>query len=427
MKRSNLVFLGVAGFVAAVLAPIACSPVAQRLPDPCADDPNACGTSGGGGGFGPASSSSGDGGTNFVTSSSSASGAGGGIIMCDNDPNIDNDGDGTTENQGDCNDCDPNVGPGAVEVLTDPNDPQAPIADEDCDGTADNVAPFCDDNLMLDDITAESGVRAVDICQFVNPGEAKWGVREALYVRANGAPAPPNLQAGLLANFGPNVAPQGGSHLLVLSTGRARLPGQPDACNMVTCSGSGMGVPPMGFPQDPINCPVSMTISDDVGLQVRLRAPTNATGYKFSFKFYTFEYPENICGMYNDQFITLVNPAPLGAINGNISFDSQKHPVSVNIAFFDVCDYNAAFPQYLCANGPSEMNGTGFNTWNSAGGTAWLESQAPVQGGQDVTIRWTIWDTGDSGVDSTVIVDNFQWIAKGGTVVVGTNPIPDPH
>ena len=33
----------------------------------------------------------------------------------------------------------------------------------------------------------------------------------------------------------------------------------------------------------------------------------------------------------NDQFIALVDPAPKGAINGNISFDSLSNPVSVNV------------------------------------------------------------------------------------------------
>jgi hypothetical protein len=33
---------------------------------------------------------------------------------------------------------------------------------------------------------------------------------------------------------------------------------------------------------------------------------------------------------------------------------------------------------------------------------------------------------GDGLLDSTALVDNFQWIANGGTVVVGTVPVPTP-
>jgi hypothetical protein len=146
----------------------------------------------------------------------------------------------------------------------------------------------------------------------------------------------------------------------------------------------------------------------------------NATGYKFDFKFYSFEYPEYVCTSYNDEFIALVAPAPMGSLNGNISFDVQGAPVSVDNALFQVCPG--------CPLGDAELMGTGFEVppagWNDAGGTAWLETQAPINGGQDFTIRFAIWDTGDTAYDSTVLVDNFQWIASGGTVIIGTNPVP---
>jgi hypothetical protein len=60
-----------------------------------------------------------------------------------------------------------------------------------------------------------------------------------------------------------------------------------------------------------------------------MKSPTNATGYSFLFKIYSSEYPEWVCTSYNDQFIALVEPPPQGVINGNISFDSNHNPVSV--------------------------------------------------------------------------------------------------
>ncbi len=47
-------------------------------------------------------------------------------------------------------------------------------------------------------------------------------------------------------------------------------------------------------------------------------------------------------------------------------------------------------------------------------------TSAPITGGEDVTIRFAIWDTGDHNLDSSVLVDAFEWIANGGTVKVGT-------
>lgn len=423
MNRSSLISIGVAGVVSIVAAQMACSPVGQRGGPNCDvfDDPE-CEQSSGNGGSGSGngnSSSSGDGGSIFIPPAGAGGSTGSGMQSCSNtDPNVDDDGDGYTENQADCNDCDPNVGPGAIEVLTDPNDQMAVPSDEDCNGKVDDIATFCDQNLVLEDKDPNNGARAVDLCHFVADGGPKWGVINARYVRANSAPTNPANQVGLLSNFGPNVMVRGGSRMLALATGTARLPGQPNACGQPSCPGSGFGNAPAGFPQDPPNCPVEKSIFDDVGLEVQLRAPTNAIGYKFNFKFYSFEYPEYVCMTYNDQFISLVNPPPMGSINGNISFDSQKNPVGVNIAFFDVCDG--------CPLGPNEMQGTGFNQWNNAGATGWLLSQAPIKGGQEFIIRWAIFDTGDGLFDSTTIVDNFQWIANGGSVTVGTVTDPPP-
>lgn len=48
--------------------------------------------------------------------------------------------------------------------------------------------------------------------------------------------------------------------------------------------------------------------------------------------------------------------------------------------------------------------------------------EAPVTPGSTVTIRFVMWDAGNALYDSTVLIDNFQWIATGGTVGVGTTP-----
>ena len=55
--------------------------------------------------------------------------------------------------------------------------------------------------------------------------------------------------------------------------------------------------------------------NDDIGLDLTIRAPTNATGYKFNFKFHSFEFGEYVCTSFNDQFIALVNPPPMGSQN----------------------------------------------------------------------------------------------------------------
>jgi hypothetical protein len=318
-----------------------------------------------------------------------------------------------------------------------------PPADEDCNGQVDDVAPPCDDGLDVADPDAKNAARAIDLCH--DAGQGSWGVIDAAYVRADGSPySAGSPQHGLLADFGPNVKVQHGARMLGLSSGYARLPGQPGACDSLSCYSSAAGTPPPGFPAQVPNCAGGSSVHDDVGLEVRLRAPKNATGYTFNFKFYSFEFAEWVCSEFNDQFIALVTPAPMGAKNGNIVFDQQNNPVSVNIAFFDVCDPNSngdfaaectgncpPKPASYCPAGPGELAGTGFdNAFGSneedAGATVWLETNAPITGGEEFTVRFAIWDTGDDNLDSSVLVDAFRWTASGGTVQVGTEPIPDP-
>jgi len=330
----------------------------------------------------------------------------------------DRDKDGFTPAQGDCNDCDPSVNPGAIEV---PTAQGGHPADENCDGQTDEALPGCDGGLALESGAALQGARAADVCFQRDVAGKRYGLIDARYVRADGSMFSPGPQVGILPGFGDNVTPRNGERLLALSTGRARLPGHIDACLAITCEASGLGKAPAGFPQDVPNCAGSKEINDDIALQIDLRAPTNATGYSFAFSFYTHEYPEFVCSSYNDQFIALVGPPPAGSMNGNICFDGNSNPVSVNIAFFEVCEG--------CQDGTAPLIGTGFDTLGNgigdAGATGWLETKAPVKGGELLSIRFAIWDTGDNALDSTVLIDDFKWLATTGTSVeVGTKPVP---
>ena len=241
--------------------------------------------------------------------------------------------------------------------------------------------------------------------------------------------------------------------MLVLSTGTARTAGQAGACNGISCQINATATPPTGFPQDDPACPPTTAIADDIALELQIRVPSNATGYSFSFKFYSFEFPDWVCDThgYNDQFIALVTPPPMGSYipmgstGGNISFDSNNHPVSVNLGYFDACDPSTPqrfatnckagggtcppLPSPYCPLGLADLQGTGFDTWHGAtgpaGGTRWLQTQAPAAAGSTITIRFAIWDAGNGKYDSTVLIDNFQW-ASTGAVTVGTKPVPVP-
>jgi hypothetical protein len=371
--------------------------------------------SGGSGAIG----SGGSGGSIQIEAGPGSDAPGGTTGSCASGPDEDKDTDGWSKNQGDCNDCDDQVNPGAIDVLN-TADGGSVWGDEDCDGTPGNSGQTtCDNGLQLESLDPMDAAKAIELCKTTGPTDKTYGLIEAKWVRADGAAYTPSYNVGIQPAFGPNVNVQAGSSMLAVSSGHSRIPGQPNSCDALSCYTSGVGTPPAGFPQDSPSCQQSPNINDDVALEVKLRAPTNATGYRFKFRFYSFEYPEWVCTSYNDQFIALVNPAPTGAVNGNISFDSQNNPVSVNVAFFDVCSG--------CPAGTNELVGTGFDVWDDAGATVWLQTQAPVTGGEEISIRFAIWDTGDQAWDSTALVDGFEWIANSGTVDIGTTPVPVPQ
>jgi len=353
-------------------------------------------------------------------------------------PGNDQDQDGFTVAEGDCNDCDHRVNPGAIEVATDAMDPEAVPIDEDCDGQTDEVSPSCDDGLEVASAAALDGARAMGLCLQATESNKLPGVIEAKYVNADGSPLELQHAAmvGILSDFGPNVATQEGSRMLALSTGKARLPTDPNACGKYGCENYKLGSAPPGFPQDGSSgCQGGNEIYDDVGFELRVRTPTNATGFRYRFKFYSFEWPFYVCSQWNDQFVALMQPAPPEAMSGNISFDNAGNPVSVNLAHLDVCDpagatsYNGPNkPNPYCPKGIGELAGTGFDQWAAffgAGATSWLETTAPINGGEVITLRLAVWDTGDMDYDATVLVDGFQWIAEPGSKVsVQTVPVP---
>ena len=389
-------------------------------------------TTGGGGG---ATTTTGAGGFN-VGGQNAGGGTGGSITCTPGGDDDDVDLDGFTPAQGDCDDCDPNQNPNAVEVVT--KDGEEPF-DEDCDGQVDEVDPPCDTGLAIDESDPLVAIQAVELCK-VSSGPDDWGVVSAKWAMADGSapPATPNfdLGHGLLDGFGPNVTMQRGERMLGLSSGSARQPTDPGYQDVGGFDKGYIGTPPMGFPKESPACPGSITGEphDVAGLEVTIRVPSNAHGFSFDFDFYTYEWPGYVCSTFNDFFVALLSPIPPNQLDGNISFDSQGNPVSVNNAFLEVCGClgNPPAPclaggkSFTCPLGDTSLIGTGFGfdtAFQDHGSTEWLQTKAPVDPGTEMTLRWAVYDSGDGILDTTTLVDNFQWIAQAG-VKVGTDPVP---
>ena len=366
----------------------------------------------------------------------------GGMIFCTpGGMNDDVDHDGFTPAQGDCDDCDPNVNPNAVEV---PTPPGGTPKDENCNGVTDEVAETCDADLDLADEDPLDGARALDLCK-QSTGAGDWGVVSAQWVMPDGAPPPSSepdlsnyhLGHGMLSAFGAVVKVRRGARMLGLSSGTARQPTEPDYESVAGFDKGYGGNSPPGYPKESPACPGSTTGDprDPVALEVTLNTPSNARGFSFDFDFFTYEWPNYICSPYNDFFIALLSPIPMGQTDGNVSFDSMGNPVSVNNAFLEVCGClgnppgvcGGGFKTFTCALGDTQLIGTGFGFESDAqaqdhGSTGWLETKAPVAPGAQITMRWVVYDSTDGQLDTTTLVDNWQWIADPG-VAVGTEPV----
>lgn len=311
----------------------------------------------------------------------------------------DYDGDGFALKD-DCNECNTSINKGAHDV------PGNGI-DEDCSGTADDEEVDCDANLSKAGTDAFEGAKAIGLCKKADPSGKDWGVIEAKWVMPDGKSLSNLEGVGILKQLGVN-APQAGASMLVLSSGSAREPSDPDYDSSSNTKGYQHGTPD-GYPKESPACPGVVTgqAQDGAALEVKIRIPSNVLSFTYQQNFFTWEYPTYICSRYNDFFVTMMDPKPDGLADGNIAFDQDTNPISVNNSLLQVCaagkHNNKDFP---CPLGIDTLKGTGFE---GHAATGWLTTTAPVTPGSEITLRFAIWDSGDGALDSTVLIDDFRW------------------
>ena len=144
---------------------------------------------------------------------------------------------------------------------------------------------------------------------------------------------------------------------------------------------------------------------DYAELRVIAQVPEGNNSISYDFAFFSTEYPDYFGQQFNDMYIGWLESE---SWTGNISFDEQGNPISLNAGFLDFRDDDGTDPA---------LAGT---CMRQHAGTKWLSSTAPVTPGEQITVVLAVFDLADPILDSYVFLDNWQWGCEGNSGPVTT-------
>jgi len=274
----------------------------------------------------------------------------------------------------------------------------------------------CDGDLSSGTKTPEDYAKAIGICQ---------NLVSAKITAPNGSTKVYAGSHAILQKLGNVIKPRAGSYMLALSSGNATDPfttygsGQTTGApaDWYTANGNEFPSAPVCGSSSSSGSSMSNDVNDAVMLDLTLKVPETARSFSMNVYFLTQEYPRWICSEYNDFFVVLLDssytsndPSLQNPADKNLAMDASKNPVGVNLApsgLFTQCMPVSGYPatQTSCV-GTGDLEGTGFE---ENGGTGWLVTRGNVVGGEEIRLRFAIWDVSDHAFDSLVLIDNFKW------------------
>ena len=246
-----------------------------------------------------------------------------------------------------------------------------------------------------------------------------------------------HVHEGILGTSG-TYEPREGVRMVVLSTGEAAelalSPAELAAtgCSPVACPSQQFTAAPIPKLPDPIevrrvaddgrNCVEDPTLvgegdcsntlqaqwsagsgaHDYTELRMQATVPEGADAFAYQFAFFTVEYPlfADHETAFNDMYLAWLQSE---SWTGNVSFDGDGNPVSIQGVFLEYRDADTA----ECP-GCTAPELAGFAAQGHAG-TDWLSTVAPVTAGEDIELIFAVMDLTDGIFDSAVVLDGFEW------------------
>lgn len=146
---------------------------------------------------------------------------------------------------------------------------------------------------------------------------------------------------------------------------------------------------------------------DYAELRFTLQVPPDVTSFSYDFAFFSVEYPDYYQSQYNDMYIGWLESEQW---TGNISFDQNGNPISLNAGFLEFKDDGGNLAVF------------GGTCMRQHAGTNWLQTTAGVTPGEQITVVFAIFDLADPILDSYIFLDNFKW----GCEPTGNKPMTMP-
>jgi hypothetical protein len=134
--------------------------------------------------------------------------------------------------------------------------------------------------------------------------------------------------------------------------------------------------------------------------------PPMTSGWVVDLVYFSNEFPEYVGDVFNDMFVVWeVSESYVG----NVCFiDGQPCTVTALDAIAD----NFSGPNE--AQHPS-LAGTGTQGFGSTGGqaTGWVSLEGPASPDENMELTFAVFDMGDTGWDTMVVIDNWRWNCQG--------------